>query len=261
VRVSRDASLTDGSVTDAAIRAYWNSRIDDTRLGDYVHGTPEHFAAMDRYRFAKSPYLCRIVDSATWHGCDVLDIGCGAGLDLVRCARAGARVTGVDVSTTAIELARRYLGLEGIEGRLLVADGAALPFDAGSFDLVYCHGVLPFVRDPGALVTEADRVLRRGGRAIFMAYNRHSWVSLAQIFGMTLGHDDAPAFRTFSRHELAALLSGFAECRIEGERLPGGARGIRWLGPVGWHWMAYCTKRVGATDRDRAVTLEVSRHG
>jgi SAM-dependent methyltransferase len=252
----------EAAVTDAAIRAYWNARIDDTRLGDYVPGTAEHFAAMDRYRFAKAAYLGRIVDSDAWRGCEILDVGCGAGLDLVRFARAGARVAGVDVSTTALGLARRYVEAEGITARLLFADGAALPFPAGCFDLVWCHGVLPFVRDPGAVVTEAERVLRAGGRAIFMAYNRHSWVSLARIFGLSLGHADAPAFRMFSRRELSDLLSTFAECRIEGERLPEGARreGMgsspfaasagtlsrlvprRWLERAGWHWMAYCSK-------------------
>jgi SAM-dependent methyltransferase len=73
--------------TNEEIRAYWDIRIHDTVLsGD----SPGFYAAMDAYRYGRLEYLPDLVDFERWRGCDVLDLGCGAGLDLVRLARAGA---------------------------------------------------------------------------------------------------------------------------------------------------------------------------
>ena len=131
---------------DISIRAYWNARIDDTRLSGHPPGTAGYFAALDAYRLEKSDYLLASVDFDAWAGRDVLEIGCGAGLDLVRFARAGARVTGVDVAQNAIDLAREYCRVAGVEARLIEADGASLPLPAESFDLVYCMASCPSLR-------------------------------------------------------------------------------------------------------------------
>jgi SAM-dependent methyltransferase len=250
---------------DLAIRQYWDRRIDDTRLSEAPWGTAEYFAAMDSYRLEKADYLTRVVDFGAWAGKEVLDVGCGAGLDLMRFARGGAHAIGIDIAEGALRLARQYCAVTGLQPGLVQADGARLPFKAASFDLVFCHGVLPFARDRDGLVAEARRVLRPSGEAIFMAYNRWSWVNaLAVVGGMSLGHADAPVFRTYSRAEFEALLSPFRRSRIVGHRLPVASsrrRGLagftlnRVVAPAirrlpsslvhrfGWHWMAFCSVR------------------
>jgi SAM-dependent methyltransferase len=255
--------LQSPSPSTATVRAYWDARIHDIDLGG-APGSAAFFAAMDAYRLRKAPYLTEAVNFSGWLGRDVLEIGCGAGLDLMRFARAGARVTGVDISRTALDLAWQYFVVSGALASFVLADGAALPFPAGSFDLVYCHGVIPFASDPRGIVSEARRVLRSGGEAILMVYNRHSWAAVAAHLGMPLGHGaDAPGFRTYSRREFGQLLRGFDHYRIQGERLPAASprgRGFAvWLfnrlfvpaferlperlrRAVGWHWMAFCRK-------------------
>src|SRR5262245_12753072 len=251
------------SPSTAAVRAYWDARIHDIDLGEAEPGSAAFFAAMDAYRLGKAPYLTEAVNFSGWSGRDVLEIGCGAGLDLMSFARAGARVTGVDVSRTALDLAEQYFAVSGALASFVLADGAALPFPADSFDLVYCHGVIPFATDPRGIVSEARRVLRSGGEAILMVYNRHSWVALAACLGMPLGHADAPGFRAYSRREFVRMLRGFEEYRIQGERLQtvsSRRRGFtawvfnRLFVPAfkrlpeqlrragGWHWVAFCRK-------------------
>jgi SAM-dependent methyltransferase len=233
---------------DRSIRAYWNRRVNDTRLSDDLPGTAGFYAGLDNYRLRKNAYLSRVLDFGGWAGRDVLEVGCGPGLDLVRFARAGARVTGVDISPTAVDLARGCCQAAGVAATLLEADGARLPFADASFDLVYCHGVLSFVRDPARVVAEAQRVLRPGGEAVLMVYNRRSWMNLIlNIPGLPVGrgHADAPCFRTWSPRDFETLLAGFRDHRLVFERYAPSALAVgpaRWLRPLGWHLLAFCRK-------------------
>jgi SAM-dependent methyltransferase len=82
-------------------------------------------------------------------------------------------------------------------------------------------GVLPFATDPAAIVAEAQRVLRPGGQAIFMVYNRRSWMTAAAaITARREGHSDAPGFHLYTRQEFDRLLAPFRERRIVAERFP-----------------------------------------
>jgi ubiquinone/menaquinone biosynthesis C-methylase UbiE len=254
-------------VTDA-IAAYWNERIHDLEMTDAPVGTREFFDDLDEYRFDKLHYLPQLVDFGAYRGRALLEVGCGIGTDLVRFARGGARVTGVDLSATAIDLARKNFELHGMAPEALqVANAEALPFPAASFDLVYGHGVVQYTADPSQLVRECHRVLRPGGAAIFMVYNRVSWLNaLSKVMKVPLEHEDAPVLRKFSIREFKALLAPFEAVRIVPERFPvksrlhKGWKGVAfnslfvgtfnalpraWVRPLGWHLMAFCEKQGG----------------
>jgi SAM-dependent methyltransferase len=204
------------------------------------------------------------VDFDGYRGRMVLEVGCGAGVDLARFARGGAHVTGVDLAPSAIALARANFEQQGLNARLEVADGEQLPFPDNSFDLVYAHGVVQYTANPGRLVAECRRVVRPGGRAVFQVYNRISWLNaLAKLMNVGLEHEDAPVLLTFSIAEFRRLLAGFEEVRIVPERFPvksrlhGGWKGMLFntifvggfnalprglVRRFGWHLLAFCTK-------------------
>ena len=91
----------------AKIAAYWDEHIHDLAITTYPVGTPGFFQQLDEYRYAKLNYLTRLVDFDRYRERDFLEVGCGVGIDLVRFARGGAKVQGIDLSNIAIELARR----------------------------------------------------------------------------------------------------------------------------------------------------------
>lgn len=260
---SADAPPT-GSTTQA-IASYWNSRIHDLEMTKHPVGTRAFFDDLDDYRFDKLHYLPRLVDFDGFAGRRLLEVGCGIGTDLLRFARGGARVTGVDLSRTAIELARQNFALhELVPDALEVADGEALPFDSSSFDVVYGHGVLQYTADAARLVAEAHRVLKPGGVAIFMVYNRVSWLNgLSKIMRVELEHGDAPVLVKYSIGEFRALLAPFSDVRIVPERFPVTSRLHKgWKATAynkvfvgtfnalptalvrrfGWHLMGFCRK-------------------
>lgn len=90
----------------------------------------------------------------------ILDIGCGDGQLTLRLAATGAQVTGVDASEEMLAAART----RGI--RADQASAEKLPYPDSSFDALFSNAALHWVRDHDAMLAEAHRVLRSGGRFV-----------------------------------------------------------------------------------------------
>ena len=250
--------------TTAEVREYWDHHIHDLEISTNPVGSRGFFDDLDRYHFEKLHHLLRLVDFDGWRGRMVLEVGCGAGVDLARFARGGAQVTGVDLSSSAIALARANFEQQGLTGRLEVADGEQLPFPDDTFDLVYAHGVVQYTAHPQRLIDECCRVLKPGGQAIFQVYNRVSWLNgLGMLMRVPLEHEDAPVLLKFSIPEFRQLLRGFSLVQVVPERFPvksrlhGGWKGTLFntffvgafnalpratVRRFGWHLLAFCTK-------------------
>ena len=98
----------------------------------------------------------------------VLDLGCGAGTDLLLAAQMAGpqgRAIGVDMTAAMLEQARasaRKMGLANVELHESVIE--SLPIDDASVDVVISNGVIDLVPDKNAVFDEIDRVLKPGGR-------------------------------------------------------------------------------------------------
>jgi SAM-dependent methyltransferase len=250
--------------TTDQVRAYWDAHIHDLEITRHPVGSRGFFDDLDQYHFEKLHHLPRLIDFNGWRDRRVLEVGCGAGVDLARFAKGGAEVTGVDLAPSAIALARMNFEQQGLHAALEVADGEHLPFRDESFDLVYAHGVVQYTANPQRLVDQCHRVLKPGGLAIFQVYNRHSWLNvLSKLMNVGLEHEDAPVLMKFSARELRELVSRFATVRIVPERFPVRSRLHRgWKGALynglfvgafnrlpksivrrfGWHLLAFCVK-------------------
>jgi SAM-dependent methyltransferase len=101
-------------------------------------------------------------------GSVVLDLGCGAGTDLLIAAQmtgSAGRAIGVDMTATMLERARASAGEMGLANvELHEALIESLPLEDASVDVVISNGVIDLVPDKDAVFDEIDRVLRPGGR-------------------------------------------------------------------------------------------------
>ena len=101
-------------------------------------------------------------------GAVVLDLGCGAGTDLLIAAQMtglDGRVIGVDMTPSMLERARasaEEMGLDNVELHESLIE--ALPLEDGCVDVVISNGVIDLVPEKDAVFDEIDRVLRPGGR-------------------------------------------------------------------------------------------------
>jgi SAM-dependent methyltransferase len=143
--------------------------VDQTSLG-----TPESFAQVERNRYDEQPWMHETFDYDRFDGQRVLEIGVGLGTDHLQFARAGAHMTGIDLTPRCVELTQRRFEQEGLTSDLRVMDAERLDFPDGSFDAVYSFGVLHHAPSAERAFAEVRRVLRPGGVFLGALYNRWS---------------------------------------------------------------------------------------
>ena len=234
------------------VRGFWDRRPCGSTHAVAPAGTPAFFDQVERQRYELEPFIRDYADFEGARDQRVLEIGVGLGTDLVQHVRAGAHVTGVDLSPRSIELVERRLELEGRGAELIVADAERLPFADGGFDRVYSWGVLHHTPNTARAASEAVRVLRSGGRLCAMLYARRSWVaaglwarhglgrgrpflSFADVLAANMESDGT---KGFTSNELKAMFSSLRDLRVEkvatpyDRRVAGPLAGPtgRWLG-------------------------------
>ena len=174
------------------VREYWEKEVCGTSsyvTGEMAKRTHEYFESIEEHRYRLEPFIHSVGQFTRWHGKKILEIGVGAGTDHLQFARAGAVCYGVDLTNAAIKTTKSRFKLYGFKSELHKVDAEKLPFDDGSFDLIYSWGVIHHSEHPDMIIKEIYRVLRPGGLFIGMMYNRRSvfyfkkWIKHALLKG------------------------------------------------------------------------------
>ncbi len=101
-------------------------------------------------------------------GLDAIELGCGTAYVSAWLARHGARPVGIDNSEAQLETARRLQAEHGLEFPLLHGNAEEVPFPDASFDLAISEYGASIWCDPYRWIPEAARLLRPGGRLVFL---------------------------------------------------------------------------------------------
>ena len=151
----------------------------DSRQG--VHR--EYFEEIDRRFFAatrafmpwkKIPFDT-LVDFDSLRRKDVLEIGVGCGTHAHLLASHARSFTGIDLTEYASDCTRRRMKVFRLPARILRMDAENLQFADNSFDFVWSWGVIHCSANTRQILSEIQRVLRPGGRAVTMVYHRNFW--------------------------------------------------------------------------------------
>ena len=206
-------------------------------LAILTEGSREWFDEVARLRYEVSdPWLVTRVPWGEFAGRSLLEIGHGMGTDLVRFARHGAVVHGIDITEHHHRLAHANLASHGFTGDLQYCDAAGICHPDNTFDVVYSMGVLHHAQDTEACLNEVHRVLKPGGTLLVGLYHQHSVfhyqkVAIQGIFGGKLfrigyrgllatieqgsdGINVVPTVRLFSRSRLRRALARFSSVDI-----------------------------------------------
>ncbi|MEJ2059544.1 MAG: bifunctional 2-polyprenyl-6-hydroxyphenol methylase/3-demethylubiquinol 3-O-methyltransferase UbiG [Gammaproteobacteria bacterium] len=117
-------------------------------------------------------------------GRHVADVGCGGGILAEGMAARGARVTGIDMAESPLNVARLHAmesGLE-IDYRWITAEGLAAEM-THSFDVVTCMEMLEHVPDPGSVIRACAQLVKPGGHVFLSTINRNPKSFLFAIVG------------------------------------------------------------------------------
>ena len=164
----------------AQVREYWNARPCNIRHSTRAVGTREYFDEVEARKYLVEPHIPGFADFPRWNGKRVLEIGCGIGTDTINFARAGARVTAVDLSENSLDLARRRAEVFGLADRISFhaadAERLAESIRPEPYDLVYSFGVIHHTPHPENVIAQVrDHFLPPHGEFRLMVYHRSSW--------------------------------------------------------------------------------------
>ncbi len=194
-------------------------------------GSEESLRRFDAAYLNFYPYLSNYIPPKL-SGQRVLEIGLGFGTLGHLLAARGADYYGLDISPAPVEMMRERLGMVGLldgHQRVQVGSALAIPHPDGAFDAVFSIGCLHHTGDLGAAVAEVRRVVKPGGTATVMVYNRDSLrqrlarlqarggEQLRAAYDANLLGEAAPATEYVSSAEARSMFSGFDDVRIQAE--------------------------------------------
>ncbi len=114
----------------------------------------------------------------------ILDVGCGGGILSESLARAGAQVTGIDLSEAPLEIAGQHAKKQGLEIEYRCESVEEIAEKrAGDFDIVTCMEMLEHVPQPDKIVAACARLLKPNGHTFFSTINRNLKSFLFAIIG------------------------------------------------------------------------------
>lgn len=146
-----------------------------TAAKEFEPGTREFFEkAITNRRTYEMPWLPEVAPFAQSRDRSVIEIGFGPGYDALTFLESGADYHGIDITPENVERTRKHLGLYGFAPDVQQGDAENLPFSDASFDIAFSNGVLHHVPDMARAFSEAYRVLKPGGQATFILYNKNS---------------------------------------------------------------------------------------
>ncbi|HSG29415.1 MAG TPA: class I SAM-dependent methyltransferase [Candidatus Krumholzibacterium sp.] len=187
---------------------FWDRSPDVSEVYDNEGRVSRHFGSLESFG-----------------GKRILEVGAGTGRDGIFMAGEGAHVVSLDYSPSSLRMIGDQLS-DSDDVALCCGDAFELPFADDTFDLVFHQGLLEHFRNPGDMLREHHRVLRKGGYILVDVPQRYHYYTPLKHMFIAAGRWFAGWETEFSPGELESLLES---CSFEVVRTYG-----EWLNPPIW---------------------------
>ncbi|MFX0139728.1 MAG: class I SAM-dependent methyltransferase, partial [Candidatus Hodarchaeota archaeon] len=208
------------------VRDYWDRRPCNIRHSDKSINTKEYFDEVERKKYFVEPHIPKFADFSKYKDKKVLEIGCGIGTDSINFARAGAKLTLVELSSRSLEICRKRFKIYNLTAEFHNGNceelSSFLPID--QYDLVYSFGVIHHTPNPERAIHAIKKYLDIGSELKLMLYSKFSyklfWImkntnnwDFGKMGELIATYSEAqtgcPVTYTYTFEEIKNLLSGF----------------------------------------------------
>ena len=185
----------------ASTREFWSKAVPMS-----FEDQPKSYEEKRHFRYSLQDYMHEAFGFDAFKGKRVLEVGIGSGIDFIEFLRNQAIVTGIDFSPNSIKNSKLLIREAKVDGQIVLADAAAIPFKDHEFDVVYSFGVIHHIPNVSGVLAEVNRVLVKGGIFMGMVYNRDSLLNAYSII-YTHGIREGLLFQGTTEHLLASNFS------------------------------------------------------
>lgn len=223
------------SVAHETVQEYWDNRPCNIYHSTRERGTKEYFDEVEKRKYFVEPHIVDFAEFGKWKNKKVLEIGCGIGTDTINFARAGAKVTAIDMSKSSIDVAQqraKVFGLDNISFYHGNAEELSQIVPVEEYDLIYSFGVIHHTPFPYKVADEIRKYMHANTLFKMMVYNRYSWKALGILMhygkgafwrwdGLIARYSEAqegcPVTYAYTRKTVKSLLQGFEviNCKID----------------------------------------------
>ena len=199
-----------------SVRDFWETHVNNEYYTDEERASEAYFLEIEERRYRWHYHLRELFDSLQGSQCRLLEVGSGIGVDSIQLARCGFDVTAVDLTESAIAVARQFAERRGVTIDFRVGNAERLDFpdeaSTPSTPLVLHH-----TPDIEQAVAEVRRVLRPGGTAYVMLYHRDSLVNLVHKV-LRLPYESPGIGKTTVQSSTRSAGGGQSGCSVNSQR-------------------------------------------
>lgn len=212
------------SVSINNVLQYWDKRPCNIKHSNQTFCSREYFDEVEIRKYFVEPHIPKFAEFEHWKYKKVLEIGCGIGTDAINFARHGAIYTGIELSSSSLDITKKRFKTFNLDGKLINGNAENLSnllAPDEKFDLVYSFGVLHHTPYPEKVFSAITKRLNPGGELRIMLYARNSLKSFLIQAGLEQPEAQygCPIANTYTKEQIYKLLSDFKITSIKQDHI------------------------------------------
>jgi 2-polyprenyl-3-methyl-5-hydroxy-6-metoxy-1,4-benzoquinol methylase len=205
------------------VKEFWDNRPCNIRHSEKELGTREYYEEVEKKKFFVEPHILQFTNFPEWRGKKVLEIGCGLATVGSNFALHGADYTGVELSESSLDLAKKRFEAYNQKGTFYSVNAEELTsvVPIQNYDLIYSFGVIHHSPYPEKIISEIKKYMGENSVLKIMLYAKNSWKNY--MIEAELDQPEAqfgcPIAFTYTKDEVKDLLKDYDVISIEQDHI------------------------------------------